>query len=59
MHATPAVVVDPDFPAFFVNNVATDNGYVAAGPLFPGNDEFWRWRSGRTPKAELYVPPQG
>jgi hypothetical protein len=50
------VIVDPDYPAFYLSSVATDNGYVSAGPLFKANDEFWAWRSGRTPRADVYIP---
>jgi hypothetical protein len=51
-----AVVVDPDFPAFFISDVARDNGYLNRRPLFASNDDFWRWRSGRTPQADVLTP---
>ena len=54
-----AVVVDPDYPAFFLSQVATDNHYASDGPLFKPDDEFWSWRSGRTPRADVYVPAAG
>jgi hypothetical protein len=50
------VVVDPDFPAFFLRDVPLDNAYVAAGPLPPAGDEYWRLRSARIPRADLYAP---
>jgi hypothetical protein len=32
-------------------------GYVDKGPLIPQNDDFYNWRTPRTPEAELYVAP--
>jgi Glycosyltransferase family 87 len=52
----PRVVVDPEFPAFFISDVAKDQHYTLQGPLFPPNDEFWSWRSSRTPRADVYAP---
>jgi 4-amino-4-deoxy-L-arabinose transferase-like glycosyltransferase len=52
------VVLDPESWLFFLNNVVEQSGYVDAGPLFPTGDEFWLWRTGRTPKAEVFVPQE-
>jgi len=52
-----AVIVDPDNPASSVPILATDYGYWDAGPLFPPGDIYWSWRTGWSPKAELYLPP--
>ncbi|MBV9543904.1 MAG: glycosyltransferase family 39 protein [Chloroflexi bacterium] len=51
------VVVDPDWPAFFIPDVARDQHYTLVGPLFPSGDEFWSWRGSRTPRADVYAPP--
>jgi hypothetical protein len=51
------VVVDPDWPAFFIPDVARDQHYTLVGPLFPPGDEFWSWRGSRTPRADVYAPP--
>jgi hypothetical protein len=32
-------------------------GYVDAGPLFQERDEFYAWKSGRTPEVHLYAAP--
>ena len=50
------VVLEPDSFMYFVKGVVEHGGYVDAGPMFPPDDEFWLWRNGRTPKAEIYVP---
>ena len=50
------VILEPDSFMYFVKGVVESGGYVDAGPMFPPDDEFWLWRNGRTPKAEVYVP---
>jgi Dolichyl-phosphate-mannose-protein mannosyltransferase len=50
------VVLDPDSFMYFIKGWVEGAGYVHVGPLFPPDDQFWAWRSGRTPKAEVYVP---
>jgi 4-amino-4-deoxy-L-arabinose transferase-like glycosyltransferase len=50
------VVLDPDSFMYFVKGIIENAGYVDAGPMFGPNDEFWLWRTGRIPKAEVYVP---
>jgi 4-amino-4-deoxy-L-arabinose transferase-like glycosyltransferase len=50
------VVLDPESNLFFFKGVVTATDYVDTGPLFPAGDEFWLWRTGRIPKAEVYVP---
>ncbi|HEV7663845.1 MAG TPA: glycosyltransferase family 39 protein [Chloroflexota bacterium] len=33
------------------------DAYVSAGPLFPPDDDYWRWTAGRTPtELEVFVP---
>ena len=32
-----------------------DGFYVDAGPLFPPGDKYWDWRTGWSPKAEVYA----
>ena len=51
------VIVDPDKSGFIVPQLANAYGYKDAGPLFPEGDVYWAWRTGWSPKAELYMPP--
>jgi len=40
-----------------IHNALAENGYVAAGPLFPPGDDYWLWTSGLTPAdIQVYVP---
>ena len=55
-HTYDEVVLDPESPFFFFKGTVEGAGYADAGPLFPSGDEFWLWRTGRVPKAEVYVP---
>jgi hypothetical protein len=52
------VVLDPESPLFIFKGIVDRTGYVDAGPLFPSGDEFWLWRTGIEPKAEVYVPAE-
>jgi 4-amino-4-deoxy-L-arabinose transferase-like glycosyltransferase len=55
-HVYDYIVLDPESPNFFFEQAAESAGYADAGPLFPADDPFWLWRTGRVPKAEVYVP---
>ena len=55
-HTYDEVVLDPETPFFFFQGTLERAGYADAGPLFPSGDAFWLWRTGRVPKAEVYVP---
>jgi hypothetical protein len=57
-HVYDYVVLDPESPLFFFKSTAEAAGYADAGPLFPTGDAFWLWRTGRVPKAEVYVPSE-
>jgi hypothetical protein len=50
------LIIDPDVAASILTDLATDFGYRDAGPLFPPGDIYWSWRTGWSPKAEVYVP---
>jgi 4-amino-4-deoxy-L-arabinose transferase-like glycosyltransferase len=50
------VVVDPESQWFFVSGALRDANYADAGPLFPPDDDFWRWGGGTAPRSEVYVP---
>lgn len=52
------VVLDPESQFFFFSGALREAGYVDSGPLFDADDEIWLWRTGVTPKAELYVPAE-
>jgi hypothetical protein len=52
------VVLDPESAWTFFKGAAEQSGFVDQGPLFPDGDEFWLWRTGQTPKAEVYVPKE-
>ena len=40
-----------------ISEALAQNGYVAVGPLFPPNDEYWLWTNGRTPSdLKVFVP---
>jgi hypothetical protein len=52
------LIVDPDVNAPMVVNLATELGYQHVGPLFPPNDVYWLWRTGWSPRAEVYARPQ-
>ena len=51
------VIIDPDNSAVSVPVLTNDYGYVDVGPLFPKGDDFWRWQTGWTPRAEVYARP--
>jgi hypothetical protein len=34
-----------------------EHGYADAGPVIPAGDDFYFWRTSRTPDAELFVAP--
>jgi 4-amino-4-deoxy-L-arabinose transferase-like glycosyltransferase len=51
------VIIDPDNSAVSVPTLTRDYGYVDVGPLFPAGDDYWRWQTGWTPKAEVYARP--
>jgi 4-amino-4-deoxy-L-arabinose transferase-like glycosyltransferase len=48
------ILVDPEVAAFIVPLVAEAYGYEHIGPLFPDGDVYWAWRTGWTPKVEVY-----
>lgn len=50
------VIVDPDVTARIETDLLEDFGYRDAGPLFPPGDIYWSWRTGWSPRAEVYVP---
>lgn len=37
--------------------ILTEHGYVNRGPLFPSGDEFYAWKSARTPEVEVWSAP--
>jgi 4-amino-4-deoxy-L-arabinose transferase-like glycosyltransferase len=44
-------------PCCTVKDALDRNGYVSAGPLFPPDDDYWRWTGSRTPSTlEVFVP---
>ncbi|GAC1313570.1 MAG: hypothetical protein NVSMB2_01670 [Chloroflexota bacterium] len=51
-HRFCAIVADDD-----KGDTPTD-GYVSAGPLFPDTDDFYTWRTPRTPIPIVYLPGQ-
>lgn len=57
-HQYDAVVLDPESPLPIFKGAVDRAGYADAGPLFPQGDEFWLWRTGIEPKAEVYVPAE-
>ena len=52
------VLWDPRSDAFVIRNVLEANGYTNVGPLFSADDDFNRWKSGRTPDVQVYVPAE-
>jgi hypothetical protein len=46
-------------PDCCLKKTVLDSGYVDAGPLFPADDDFFRWKTtfGHTPEEHLYAAP--
>jgi hypothetical protein len=53
-----ALVLDPQSIEFFLAGLASENGYIDTGPLFPDGDEFHLWGSHFVPRAHLWVPAE-
>jgi hypothetical protein len=51
------IVVDPGFNASMVTSLADAYGYVPLGSLFPPGDKYWEWRTGWSPKVDIYARP--
>jgi hypothetical protein len=54
-HAFRSIILKIDDP--FLKELVEDGGYVNRGPLIPQADEFYSWRTPRTPQPQLYVSP--
>jgi hypothetical protein len=52
-HRFHSIVLKIDDP--FLKDLVEEAGYVNRGPLIPQNDEFYSWRTPRTPQPLLYV----
>jgi hypothetical protein len=51
------ILVDPNFNSSMVTNLADAYGYVSVGSLFPPGDKYWEWRTGWSPKVDVYARP--
>jgi hypothetical protein len=51
------VIVDPNFDASMVTLIADQSGYVPLGSLFPPGDKYWEWRTGWSPKVDVWARP--
>jgi hypothetical protein len=51
------VIVDPNFDASMVTLLADQSGYVPLGSLFPPGDKYWEWRTGWSPKVDVWARP--
>jgi hypothetical protein len=53
-----AVVLDPESVEFFLASIASSNGYIDTGPLFPPGDDIYQFGSKYVPKAHVWLPAE-